>query len=35
MNLEWFHAVLATFFTTIWLIVGQIMAVERSKELSG
>ncbi len=28
MSLEWFHAVLGTFFVGIWLIVGQIIAHE-------
>jgi hypothetical protein len=29
MTLDWFHAVLGMFFVAIWLIVGQILALER------
>jgi hypothetical protein len=30
MSLEWFHAVLGAFFVGVWLIVGQIVAADRS-----
>jgi|694.fasta_scaffold00145_73 hypothetical protein len=30
MSLEWFHAVLGLVFIGIWLIVGQIIARDRS-----
>ncbi|GIX00432.1 MAG: hypothetical protein KatS3mg111_3764 [Pirellulaceae bacterium] len=33
MSLEWFHAVLGTFFVGVWLIVGQIIA-HQSRETS-
>jgi hypothetical protein len=33
MSLEWFHAVLGTFFVCVWIIVGQIVATDRSDDL--
>lgn len=30
MSLEWFHAVLGAFFVGVWIIVGQIVATDRT-----
>ena len=30
MTLEWFHAVLGAIFIGVWIIVGQIVAADRS-----
>ena len=30
MTLEWFHAVLGAFFVGVWIIVGQIVATDRT-----
>ncbi|MBX3420999.1 MAG: hypothetical protein KF752_05505 [Pirellulaceae bacterium] len=31
MSLEWFHVVLGVFFVGIWLIAGQIVALDRQE----
>lgn len=31
MSLDWYHAILAAFFIGVWLIVGQIVATDRSE----